>query len=309
MAEVIVSSDSLAIFGGPSVVDLNIDYGPPGQRGSLIFSGEGQPNTITFSTQPQPLDLYINLKPGDFEYLFLYQYGYTNGVLTWSKVLRLVPNTALANIPVIFYNGEAVTFTPVIGLPESLESFVDPENIDFDEIDASLTEPSTPELYDLWLDLSESPLELKSYVTLIDPETNEVIENPITGLPVLAWVTLGTIVTGLKFPVGDYFDLASVAIPPAVPSDTLNKIASFIVQYTILNDTPVSSGLTVGELSENETDSKIYLEFFLKAIETAPFNPNPLVEIAWNKITGIRDVNVIIVGNIATIPEDEINLS
>jgi hypothetical protein len=136
-----------------------------------------------------------------------------------------------------------------------------------------------------------------------------VIENPITGLPVLAWVTLGTIVTGLKFPVGDYFDLASVAIPPAVPSDTLNKIASFIVQYTILNDTPVSSGLTVGELSENETDSKIYLEFFLKAIETAPFNPNPLVEIAWNKITGIRDVNVIIVGNIATIPEDEINLS
>ena len=106
MAEVIVSSDSLAIFGGPSVVDLNIDYGPPGQRGSLIFTGEGQPtsNDITFSTQPQPLDLYINLLTSDFEYLFLYQYGYSNGILTWSKVLRLIPNTALANLPVIFYN-------------------------------------------------------------------------------------------------------------------------------------------------------------------------------------------------------------
>lgn len=298
MAEVIVSSDSLAIFGGPSVVDLNIDYGPPGQRGSLIFSGEGQPNTITFSTQPQPLDLYINLLPGDFEYLFLYQYGYTNGVLAWSKVLRLVPNTALANIPVIFYEGEAVTFTPELGLPAGLGN---PENIDFDAITPSPTAPTSPEENDLWLDLSEDPLELKVYTVLG--------LHPITGLPVLGWFKIGTIVTGLKFPVGDYFDLASVAIPPALPSETLNKIASFIVQYTILNDTPVSSGLTVGELSENETDSKIYLEFFLKAIETAPFNPNPLVEIAWNKITGIRDVNVIIVGNIATIPEDEINLS
>ena len=306
MAEVIVSSDSLAIFGGPSIVDLNVDYGPPGQRGSLIFSGEGQPNTVGFSTQPQPLDLYINLKPGDFEYLFLYQYGYTNGVLTWSKVLRLVPNTALANIPVIFYNGEAVTFNPEVGLPESLTN---PENIDFDEIDASFTEPSTPEVYDLWLDLSESPLELKVYIPLADPITGEPIMNPVTGLQVLGWVRTGTITTGLKFPVGDYFDLASVAIPPALPSETLNKIASFIVQYTILNDTPVSSGLTIGGLSENEEDSKIYLEFFLKAIETAPFNPSPLVPITWNKITGIRDVNVVIVGNIATIPEDTSNLS
>jgi hypothetical protein len=33
------------------------------------------------------------------------------------------------------------------------------------------------------------------------------------------------------------------------------------------------------------------------------------VPITWNKITGIRDVNVVIVGNIATIPEDTSNLS
>jgi hypothetical protein len=308
MAEVIVSSDSLAIFGGPSVVDLNIDYGPPGQRGSLIFTGEGQPtsNDITFSTQPQPLDLYINLLTSDFEYLFLYQYGYSNGILTWSKVLRLIPNTALANLPVIFYNGEAVTFTPQIGLPPAS---VNPENIDFDAITPSLTAPTSPEENDLWLDLSKSPLELKAYVTLIDPETNEVIENPITGDPILAWVTLGTIVTGLKFPVGDYFDLSEVAIPPVLPSETLNKSASFIVQYAILNDTPVSSGLTVGELSENEEDSKIYLEFFLKAIETAQFDPNPLTPIAWNKITGLRNVNVVIVANIGTLPVDTSNLS
>jgi hypothetical protein len=301
MAEVIVSSDSLAIFGGPSTVQLDVDYGPPGQRGSLIFTDNGKPtdNDIVFSTPPQPLDLYINLKTSDFEYLFLYQYGYVNGILTWSKVLRLIPNTALANLPVIFYNGEAITFTPAIGLPTGLGN---PEDIDFEDITPSATEPESPSSGDLWLDISADPLELNAYVPVTDPATGLPVLNPGTGLPVMIWLTLGTITTGLKFPVGDYFDLTDVAIPPAEPSETLNKSASFIIQYSILNDTPVSSGLTVGDLSQNEGDSKIYLEFFLKAIETAPFDPNPLTPIAWSKITGIRNVNVVIVANIGTLP-------
>ena len=100
MVDILLSSDDLSVFGGPASIDLNVDTGAQGVRGSLILTGPGKPTDagVTFSTPPMPQDLYINLLPSDFEYLFLYQYGSVDGVLTWSKVLRLIPNTAIANI-------------------------------------------------------------------------------------------------------------------------------------------------------------------------------------------------------------------
>lgn len=294
--EILLSSEELAVFGGPSSLDLNVDFGPQGQRGSLIFTGGGKPtdpevelifNNVTYNSQSaQPFDLFINLNPDDFEYLFLYQYGFVNGVLTWSKVLRLIPNTAIANQSIIFYNGEAVTFTPAPGSPLTAEvvgeSIGTPGAI-------PIVEPTSPDVGDLWLDLSSAPWTLKIWYPAPTPLG-------------LAWVPLGTVTPGLSFPVSDYFDLTNVVLPGQTATLTKNKSASFNVQYVILNDTPVSSGLTIGDLTQS--GSKIYLPVTIKAVETEPLNP--LSEtVTWKKITAVKRLSIVVTANIATLPTTE----
>lgn len=298
MVDILLSSEELAVFGGPASIDVNVDFGPQGQRGTLIFTGNGKPtdpdiqlvfnNTVYNSQSAQPFDLYINLNPDDFEYLFLYQYGFVGGVLTWSKVLRLIPNTAIANLPIIFYNGQAVTFTPAAGAPVSGTAVGE----SIDDVVPSPTEPPTPSAGMLWLDVSTGlagPWSLKIWYY-------------VPALSAFAWVPLGTVSIGLLFPVGDYFDLTEVILPAQGPTPTRNKTASFNVQYVILNDTPVSSGLTLGDLTQ--LGSKIYLPVNIKAVETGLVG-FALEDVTWKKITAVKNLSIVVTANIGSLPITE----
>ena len=300
--DILLSSDQLAVFGGPSSIDLNVDYGPQGQRGSLIFTGNGKPtdpnvdlefnNEVYNSQSAQPFDLFINLNPDDFEYLFLYQYGYINGVLTWSRVLRLIPNTAIANLPVIFYNGEAVTFEATVDAP--LSSADVGQSLGTTPI--ATEEPASPIANSLWLNLStgpEGPWELKIWFFVGSPINDGY-----------AWVTLGNIRPGLLFPVSDYFDLTTVVLPGQTATLTKNKTASFNVQYVILNNTPVTSGLTLGPLTQPELSSKIYLPVNIKAVETG-LDGFALETVTWKKITGVKTLSIVVTANIGVIEDEE----
>lgn len=90
MAEVLLSSDDLTVLGGPAQINLDVDFGPQGERGSLIFYGSQKPDTFSFPTDPKVYDTYINVGPTDDEYQFVYQYlPEVGGALNWTKVLRL----------------------------------------------------------------------------------------------------------------------------------------------------------------------------------------------------------------------------
>ena len=117
MADVVIANDDLVVLGGPSSVTVELDIGATGNRGSYIFTDAGKPTAenISFTVAPQINDLYINLNPSDNEYLYLYQYKLDNAVLGWTKILRLVPNTVLANPVLRFINGEAHTSLTLAG--------------------------------------------------------------------------------------------------------------------------------------------------------------------------------------------------
>lgn len=117
MADVVIANDDLVVLGGPSAVTVELDIGATGNRGSYIFTDVGKPTAenISFTSTPQINDLYINLNPSDNEYLYLYQYKLDNAVLGWTKILRLVPNTVLANPVLKFINGEAHTSLTLAG--------------------------------------------------------------------------------------------------------------------------------------------------------------------------------------------------
>lgn len=116
MVDVVVASDNVVVVGGPSSVNVSLDIGPEGRRGSQIYTDLGKPTEV-YLPDVQVNDLYINLKQSDFEYLYLYKYSSFNGVLSWSKVLRLVPNTVLNNPIVRFINGQAHTIVVSSGIP------------------------------------------------------------------------------------------------------------------------------------------------------------------------------------------------
>lgn len=112
MAEVVIANDDLVVLGGPASINLALDVGATGTRGSYIFNDIGKPTSVSFSFPPIMGDMYININPSDNEYLYLYQYKLVNGVLGWVKILRLVPNTVLLNPYFKFINGEA--YTPIV---------------------------------------------------------------------------------------------------------------------------------------------------------------------------------------------------
>ena len=89
MPDVVLSNDDLTVLAGPSTVELLVDIGPTGTRGSKIFVNIGNPNSLNIPTKILG-DLYINSAPGS-DYGYLYQYSSNPGGDSWVEVLRLNP--------------------------------------------------------------------------------------------------------------------------------------------------------------------------------------------------------------------------
>jgi len=92
MPDVILASDDLTVLGGPATVNVEVDFGKQGQRGSIIYSGPGKPGPDTLgSVTLQLYDMYLNTNSLDSEYGFMYQYTVTDGSTTpyWKKLLNI----------------------------------------------------------------------------------------------------------------------------------------------------------------------------------------------------------------------------
>ncbi len=110
MVDTTISQLEVVVTGGPRSVKVDADFGPQGQRGSLILYGYGAPedNVQTLTQQPQILDWYINLSPSHPEYLYIYQYVDIDAGLTWKPFIKIFPNTYNVNVEVEFdANGDA----------------------------------------------------------------------------------------------------------------------------------------------------------------------------------------------------------
>ena len=116
MADVLLSSESLTVTGGPANISLDVNFGPEGQRGSLILYGLGKPSSLNptdFPQTPQILDWYINLLTTDSEYLYLYQYVNRDGAQVWDRIFKVIPNVYNTNEIVTFAAGQALLQIPV----------------------------------------------------------------------------------------------------------------------------------------------------------------------------------------------------
>lgn len=85
-----VNIDDLAIIAPPDVIEVSVDIGPTGQRGSKVFVGTGDPNTKDFTETIYLNDLYINVSPGT-DYSYMYQYISVPGANQWESILKVNP--------------------------------------------------------------------------------------------------------------------------------------------------------------------------------------------------------------------------
>lgn len=114
MVDVLLATDDLTVLGGPSRVDVQLNFGPTGQRGSLLFASPGipLPNQTTIGGIPvQLFDVAINVVPGN-QYLGVYQYILQNGEPQWVYLLQLTNNIYSGNLTQTFTAGTSRVSIP-----------------------------------------------------------------------------------------------------------------------------------------------------------------------------------------------------
>lgn len=125
--DVLVNTDEITVLGSPPVVEVKLDIGATGQRGSRVFVGTGNPNLLTSSTGNsytifgQPIyinDLYINNSFGE-EYSYMYQFISSLGTNTWVSVLKINPTLYSNNFLTTFVNGESTITIRIADIVET----------------------------------------------------------------------------------------------------------------------------------------------------------------------------------------------
>lgn len=118
MVNYLLNTDELTVLGGPEQLDVNLNVGSPGSRGSLFFAGFPNPNSndVEFSTTPQLFDIYIINDPSSADYLQAYQYVLQDGSTSWVKKFKLRTEAFVENKIVSFSAGQATLKIDVANL-------------------------------------------------------------------------------------------------------------------------------------------------------------------------------------------------
>jgi hypothetical protein len=125
-------NDDVTVLGPPSVIDVVLDFGATGQRGSKYFVGVGDPNSHTsggqiFSQQLFLNDMYINTSTGS-DYGYMYQYVSEPGGDTWVPVLAVNPVVYSVNYETDFVSGSGLITIPISNIVTSSGTTLTAEN-------------------------------------------------------------------------------------------------------------------------------------------------------------------------------------
>lgn len=86
---VVVANDDLTVLGPPASIDLQVDVGPKGDRGSYVYSGFNDPNTVSspfVNNPPEIGDLFFRTSNNS-----IYQYVTIPGGEQWQIISVIEP--------------------------------------------------------------------------------------------------------------------------------------------------------------------------------------------------------------------------
>lgn len=125
----LLSTDDIVVLGPPTIVNVQTDIGPTGDRGNKVFVGLGHPNTSGINEQESIIlnDIYINNLIGS-NYSYMYQYVSQPAGNTWVPVLRLNPSLYSAINSTSFNDGTASIVVPISFITDANISSLVEEN-------------------------------------------------------------------------------------------------------------------------------------------------------------------------------------
>ena len=126
MVNTAISQTNVVTVGGPAKVEVAVDFGPKGLRGSYFFYGVGRPTQSTaIELEAQFFDFYINIDLTDqVDYLQVYQYQNGEEGPYWASLANLAVNLLSQNSLIGFTNGRGSASIPI-------QNILSPEIIDF----------------------------------------------------------------------------------------------------------------------------------------------------------------------------------
>lgn len=188
MSEVVYSSEDLTVYGGPSTINVAIDIGPQGIRGSRIYAVTADPRTLPTSQLPPdliPTDLGINITPSSPDYLTVYQ---KVGSLPqeWEALYSIFPNVYSIKSSVTFTDGVALTSIPITEVFTIADANYSLNRFTVQvDVESSLDGDGNPRLgvsgYSLYIEPNASNIPIL-YVKITASEFNGVTFAPISGV-------------------------------------------------------------------------------------------------------------------------------
>ena len=126
MVDVLLNTEDVVVLGPPELVDVLVDIGPQGTRGSRIIVGSGEPNSLTtngviFGQTLVLNDVYINSSPGA-NYGYMSQYISSPGGNVWVEILRISPAIYSSIQNTEFTDGFASLTIPITTIVSGIES-------------------------------------------------------------------------------------------------------------------------------------------------------------------------------------------
>lgn len=96
MADIVLTTVDLDVFAGPAAVDVSLDVGATGQRGSRIWASPNGTSDLV-GQDVKLYDMYLNTSTSE-----MFQYVQTLGAPTWVFLLSLDMNRFSAKVAVTF---------------------------------------------------------------------------------------------------------------------------------------------------------------------------------------------------------------
>jgi hypothetical protein len=91
MVDIIVGQENVTSVGGPATVNVEVDFGPQGPKGSTIYAGNTSPETFFSESEiePQVFDIYVDVDGNGGNYGVFYQYRESLGSFEWTQLAQL----------------------------------------------------------------------------------------------------------------------------------------------------------------------------------------------------------------------------
>jgi len=94
MVDVLLTTENVTVLGGPANVNLELDFGPRGPRGSNIFSGVPSPDDffteeVIETLNLQIYDIYVRIDPDSSDYGAFFQYLFVDNINQWVELAQI----------------------------------------------------------------------------------------------------------------------------------------------------------------------------------------------------------------------------